>query len=105
MKRPPGEKPVKLVRKRLDDIGLRAHFDWLAAEASAVEIRIKGKPTAHSDVATDSLDEVSRRLQAGELVAVQIWYVHDGAWWCDTVMRAGDSFRLVRMRQEESPPP
>ena len=100
MSRPLEQKPVKLLRKRLDDAGVAAHFDWLATEAREIEIRIKGQAASQSDAATESLAEVGRRLRAGEIVAVQIRFFQGEAWWCDTLMRAGDSFRLVRMREE-----
>jgi hypothetical protein len=93
---------VKLVRKRLDEAGLAAHFAWLAAEAKAIEIRVKGAPTAYSEAAT-SLDDTARRLAAGELLAVQVQYFHDDCWWSDTLLRAKDGYRLVRMRQESPP--
>ncbi len=105
MSRPLATKPIKLVRKRLDDAGVAAHFEWLATEAQAIEIRIKGVPAGHSDAATTSLDEAGRRLRSGEVVAVQIRFFQGDAWWCDTVMRARDGFRLVRMRQVDPTSP
>ena len=35
----------------------------------------------------------------GEIVAIQIRFFQDDDWWSDTVMRADDGFRLVRMRE------
>ncbi len=97
---PRSSKPqIKLLRKRLDELGVRAHFDALAGQASAVEIRVKGAATDHSSLASTELADAARSLVAGEIVAVQIRFHQDGAWWCDTVMRAGDGFRLVRMHQ------
>jgi hypothetical protein len=89
---PPFEqKPVKLLRKRLDDAGVAAHFEWLAAEARAIEMRIKGLTAGYSDAATEPLDEVGRRLRR-RILAVQIRFFQGEDWWCDTLMRAGDSF-------------
>jgi hypothetical protein len=97
-------KPIKLIRKRLDDTGLAEHFASLAAEAKVVEIRIKGAAAGYSEAATGSLQEAARRLAAGEISAVQIQFLSGEQWWTDTVMRAADGFRLVRMRQESPPP-
>jgi hypothetical protein len=90
---------MKLVRTRLDAAELVAHLRQLAADARDVEIRVKGAVAAYSDATAESLDVVGQRLVAGELVAVQVRYFQDDAWWSDTVMRADDSFRLVRMRE------
>ena len=95
----PDDKPVKLVRKRLDAVGVVAHFRALAATAQQIEIRIKGSATRHSDATTESLEEVARRLLAGEIAAVQIRFFELDDWWSDTVMQANDGFRLVRMRE------
>lgn len=46
-----------------------------------------------------SFEEALRSLVAGEVRAVQLRYVHDGARWCDTLMRTDKGTRLVRMAQ------
>lgn len=97
--RPPDDRPVKLVRKRLDALQLAAHLRSLAASAQHIELRVKGAVAHYSDATTDSLEEVGRRLVAGELVAVQIRYFEHDDWWSDTLMQAKDGFRLVRMRE------
>ncbi len=103
---PPGIPPpaVKLLRKRLDQAGVEAHFAELRRDAQSLEIRIKGAAAAYSEATTaGQLDEVARRLRAGEIIAVQLRFFQDDAWWCDTLVRKGDDFRLVRMRQEDPP--
>jgi len=97
-------KPVKLVRKKLDEAGLDAHLATLAS-AEGVEIRTKGAAGAYSDAATEQLDAVVQRLRAGEIVAIQIYFFQDGDWWFDTLMRGDDCYRLVRMKQELPPDP
>jgi hypothetical protein len=94
-------KAIKLLRKRLDDRELAAHLEALAAGAKDIEIRIKGAVAGYSDATTETLEVVGRRLRAGEIAAVQIRFFQDDDWWSDTVMRAADGFRLVRMRQED----
>jgi len=91
--------PVKLVRARLDAEGLAAHLRGLAETASQLELRVKDAVGRHSDATTAPLDEVGRRLLAGEIVAVQIRFFEHDDWWSDTLMRVRDSYRLVRMRE------
>jgi FtsP/CotA-like multicopper oxidase with cupredoxin domain len=99
---PPFEqKPLKLVRKRLDAAGVDAHLAAVVGRAQAIEIRIKDAAAYHSEGTAEQLQEAGRRLRAGEIAAVQLRYFQDDVWWCDTVMRRGDSFRLVRMQQDE----
>ncbi len=87
----------KLVRERLDADEVVAHLRELAATARDVETRVKG--TGYSDATTDPLEVLAQRLVAGEIAAVQIRFSRDGQWWSDTLLRKGDSFRLVRMRE------
>jgi len=93
------DKPVKLVRKRLDAGGLIAHLQELAARATSLEVRVQGEAARTSDATAEPLDMLARRLVTGELVAVQIRFCLDDTWWSDTVLRARDGFRLVRMRE------
>lgn len=95
----PDDKPVKLVRKRLDADGVIAHVEALAANATDVQIRVKGATTAYSESTTDAFATLARRLVAGEVVALQIRFAANGAWWCDTIVAARGGFRLVRMRE------
>lgn len=91
--------PVKLVRKRLDAAGVAAHVQALAATATELEVRSKDDVAHTSDASTESRSALAGRLVAGELAALQIRLFADGAWWTDTLLRAGDHFRLVRMRE------
>jgi len=93
------DKPVKLVRKRLDADGLVSHLRSLAAQATEIEIRVKGESARTSDATTDSLDAVGHKLVTGEIAAVQIRFFENDDWWSDTLLRAKDGFRLVRMRE------
>jgi hypothetical protein len=100
--RPPTtQKPIKLLRKKLDAAGVEAHFDSVASQAQAVEVRIKGAAEGYSSADTAQLEETGRRLRAGDIAAVQLRFFQDDAWWCDTVMRVKESYRLVRMRQSD----
>ncbi len=101
----PDDKPVKLVRKRLEADAVEAHLRSLAASAQQIEIRIKGAVDRYSDATTEALEAVGRRLVAGEIVAIQIRFFQDDDWWTDTVMRADAGFRLVRMRENVAAAP
>jgi hypothetical protein len=97
--RPSDDKPVKLVREKLATAELEAHLRSVAANALHLELRVK-RAAGYSEATTDSLEEVGRRLLAGELVAVQLRFFEADDWWNETWMRAQDGFRLVRMREE-----
>lgn len=103
MSRHPEDQPIKLLRRRLDGDGVVAHCESLARRAEAIEVRTKAGAAARSSDIDVELDEARRQLLAGDVAAVQIHFFADGAWWCDTLLRRGDSFRLVRMRQGEAP--
>ena len=45
-----------------------------------------------------SLEEAARRLRDREVRAVQVWYGHEGAAWCDTLTQTEGGVRLVRIR-------
>jgi hypothetical protein len=91
--------PLKLVRQRLDAAEVMAHFAALARVAEAIEVRVKHGETHYSEVARADLEQVARRLCAGDVLAAQVRFFQEDAWWCDTVMSRGDSYRLVRMKQ------
>jgi hypothetical protein len=95
------DKPIKLVRKRLDDAGVVDHLEQLAGDAQAIEIRTKDAKLGYSEASAGDLAELGRQLITGAIAAVQIRFHQNGDWWCDTVMRADKDFRLVRMRQGE----
>lgn len=73
-----------------------ALFTDLAALATVEEVQLKGGAEAHARGAAVDLDVARRALVAGEVAGVQIRYHHDGARWCDTLLRAGDEVRVVR---------
>lgn len=91
--------PTKLLRKKLDEAGVKAHFASLALLMPAPEVRVKASHTAYSTGAeTDLADAVDRLLDA-RLTAVQVRFEKDGVEVCDTIVRVPGGFRLVRIRQ------
>ena len=91
--------PIKLARQRLDAAAVVEHLRDLAQRATHVEVRIKDVAAQTSAATTEPLDSLARRLAAGEIAALQVRFVLDGTWWSDTLLRAANSFRLVRMRE------
>jgi hypothetical protein len=89
----------EVYRERLDDAGVEAHLGRLAREATELEIRIKDDGSSYSDATADDVAEVTRRLLGAEIHGVQVRYLREGEWWCDTVIHRGGSYRLVRTRQ------
>ena len=95
----PGARPAKLSHQRLDAAGVAAHLRELAARAPGLEVRIQSTNARQSDATTESLDEIGRRFLAGEIAGIQIRFAEGDGWWCDTLRRVKDSYRLVRMRE------
>ncbi len=87
----------------MDLAGVAAHFDALARRASIVEVRVKQAPTQRSEPGPVGLQEAMKQLLEREVMAVQVRFSDEDAWWCDTITREGASFRLVRIRQELPP--
>jgi len=94
----PRKVPTKLVRQRLDLAGVDDYFAGLT-RAEELEIRTKGAAESRSEAAPTVLEDARRMLASGEVLAVQLRYFQDQAWWCDTIMSARGSYRLVRMQQ------
>ncbi len=94
---------TKLLRKRLDGAAVAEHLNQISVHARSLDIRVKDTATHYSAAAAAQLVEVTQQLVAGNLAGIQVRYQRDGAWWCDTVTRAGDVFRLVRARQVDQP--
>lgn len=54
--------------------------------------------------ATWTLDAARRALEAGEVRAIQVRYVHEATLWIDTILRVPGGFRLVRMQAPSAQP-
>jgi hypothetical protein len=91
--------PVKLARQRLDAAGVTEHLRDLAQRATQIEARIKDTAAQTSAATSEPLDALARRLVTGDITGLQVRFFLDDAWWSDTILRAPDSFRLVRMRE------
>lgn len=64
-----------------------------------VEVSVKaGARSFVPERATISLDAAREALEAGEIRAVQVRYVFEGAIWIDTIVRTPGTLRLVRVQ-------
>ena len=95
----PGARPAKLSHQRLDADRVAAHLRDLAARGPGLEVRIQSANARQSDTTTESLEEIGRRFLAGEIAGIQIRFADGDGWWCDTLRRAKNGYRLVRMRE------
>lgn len=75
-------------------------FEDIAALATLHEVILKTGPGYVAVQQPITLEHAKGRLLEGSVVGVQIRYQHAGAEWWDTLLKAGDSVRLVRIRQE-----
>ena len=69
--------------------------DW--QEQTVLEsVAVKAAAEARAEVTPADLPAVMAQLAAGTIVGVQVRYTFDERAWCDTVMRQGKKFRLIR---------
>ena len=85
----------RLYEAQLDAEGLRALERDLSALADIRSCRIKQGARAMSGEV--SLTEALALLRGGEILGLQIEYLHDGRAWRDTLVRRGATTKLVRM--------
>ncbi len=78
----------------LDDAGLDALSADLTTLAEDLEVRVKATP-GHS--APGDLRDALDALRAGAARAVQVSYRYQGRPWIDTILRAPDGWRVVRI--------
>jgi hypothetical protein len=72
-------------------------FADLAALAQVDEILVRDQGAVRATAAPPELGPARRALREGRAAALQIRYRHEGTAWCDTLLRAGDEVRLVRV--------
>ena len=82
----------------LDDATLGAFLDDLESHAEVLEIQVKQGAHRHAEATPGTLREAWGLLRAGAARGVQIRYRYQGAEWRDTLLHAGGSTRIVRMR-------
>jgi hypothetical protein len=83
----------------LDRPGLSALIADLRALPGGVAVSVKSSERGYVDETLQfGLEAAFDALAAGQVRAVQLRYMHESTPWTDTVFRAGDGYRLVRMR-------
>ncbi|MFO0661366.1 MAG: hypothetical protein U0165_16260 [Polyangiaceae bacterium] len=98
------EQPIRLPPMQVSDIDetkLRALVDDILALGTQVEVSTKGAPLSHSHAQPTDLVSSMHRLIMGDVLGLQIRYTHEGARWCDTLMRLPEGFRLVRIKEDD----
>ena len=79
----------------------RAQLEDLLADigfcASAASVTLKGAPQRYVEGEVPGLEQARRALDEQAVRGIQIRYVHQGTMWLDTLIRAGESWRLTRI--------
>jgi hypothetical protein len=74
-----------------------ALFADIAALTEVVEVSVKGRALAGAGEGGTTLAIARGALAAGAVCGVQIRYRHRGVEWWDTLLRAQDGVKLVRI--------
>jgi hypothetical protein len=82
----------------LDTATLRQLCFDIHSVASIIDVRVKGAPAHHAGEPSASFEQAIADLERGSIAGVQVRYLHKGEEWWDTLMRAPQGFRLVRVR-------
>ena len=102
-----GPSTPELLEIALDPTALDEYARELERAAEVLEVRLKGRATAHSRSSDGAgVGSAASQLQAGEVSAFQVFYTLAGVGYCDTVLRGhtGTPHRLIR-RSVLDPPP
>lgn len=83
----------------LSDEVVEQLFRDLAQCAVVSHITVRTGPRQHSPHDGISLEQARAMLLSGDAQGVQLRYQFQGETYCDTLMRAVDGVRLVRMKQ------
>lgn len=81
----------------LDDATLHALLRDIELGAQLLEIRAKTQATGFVNDKQWNLRDAWEALCAGELLGLQVRYVHQNQTWCDTLMTTPEGVRLVRI--------
>lgn len=69
----------------------------IASCAQLLEVVVKGGSQRRASGARADLEEARRLLAGGEIRGLQLRYRFEGVEWWDTLMRAPEGIRLVRI--------
>lgn len=82
----------------LDDDTCWHLFSDIANFGTDVRITVKGGRRDHGEVVPITVGEAHELLRYNEVLAIQLRYRYQGCLWCDTVMRKGHQYRIVRIQ-------
>jgi hypothetical protein len=85
--------------KLIDRSTLTQLFVELKSHSRILSIRQKGGTQRYAGEEELDLASVYTRLVNGVVHGVQVRYLYDGQEWCDTLLRAHDGWKLLRMKQ------
>lgn len=88
----------------LDDDAVRDLLRDIELRGSILEVRLKGGAQARATPARQGWEAARSAFASGQVVGLQVRYAHEGAVWCDTLMRTRDGVRLVRTRPPAAAP-
>jgi hypothetical protein len=94
---PPPLSPVW--EKVIDRATLTQLFTELQSHARILSVREKGGAMQYAGEELQDFGLLQTRLVTGATHAVQVRYLYDGQEWCDTLLRAHDGWKLLRMKQ------
>ncbi len=89
--------PREVQEGLLDERQLEGLFADLAARVTVTGIVTKGGELQRAVADLITLEQAHAWLVARAVHGVQVRYLFDGRAWCDTLLRAGEQVRLIRM--------
>lgn len=95
----PGAAPLpELKEELLDAAGLERFFTDLEGRAEALALSVKAGPEQRGKAGEVTLREAGALLLAGSCAGVQLRYRQGSAFFCDTLLAAAGSVKLIRFR-------
>ncbi|NUN12920.1 MAG: hypothetical protein HUU55_04725 [Myxococcales bacterium] len=73
-------------------------FSDVANFGTDIRITVKCGHRDHGELVPITVGEAHEALVHNDVVAVQLRYGYQGCSWCDTVMRYGDGYRIIRIK-------
>lgn len=80
----------------LDGCGVSSLVEQIVAHGRVLELRCKQHAYTRGVQECDSLFDASLALKAGRLRGLQVTYAWGDQTWIDTLIAAGDTFKLTR---------
>jgi hypothetical protein len=94
----------ELEEGNLDAAGLESLLRDVGACADLLEVILKGNASSRAATAGVDLGAAKEALMARTCRAAQLRYRYAGVEWWDTVLVSPTGWRVVRIRQDRTPP-